>query len=262
LAAGCGGSHAKRNAIRSYIDRINVVERLLATPFANVSKANVSFAKAKKHDPKLNRKLLASEHTMHALSQRLAAISAPPEAAPLRALLLEVVNRQLTLTHEVHQLYTFVPAFQAALTPLTAADAKLSTALRSTRKTTVATNALDAEKAAELRSYSSIAGGVILKLRHLQPPPVWRPGYTVQLTSLQKLRTIALELAGAIGANKAAALPNLLQRFDRAAVAARTLAAQEAQRSAVLAYNRRIHSLVTLTHKINQEENRLEKVYG
>jgi hypothetical protein len=261
VAAGCGG-HAKRAAITSYVDRINVVERQLARPFTEVSTANRSFAKAKKQSPQLAKKLAASERTMRTLARRLAAIPAPREAARLRTLLLELVRRQVALTHEVDQLYTFVPAFRTTLAPLGPADAGLTKELHKTASTTAAAKALDVEKADALERYSTTVAGVVAKVEQLQPPPVWQPGYTAQLASLRQLHAIALELADAIRANRAAALPALLNRFDRAAVATRTTAAQRSQRAAVVAYNARINSLVTLSRKINAEEQRLQRLYG
>jgi hypothetical protein len=262
VAAGCGGGNSKKAAITDYVDRVNAVEQQLAKPFAAVTKANQSFARAKTRDPQLEKQLAKSERTMRTLSRRLAAIEAPTEVTHLRALLLELVNRQLTLTREVHQLYEFVPAFQADLKPLAAANATLSNELHKTATTGAATTALDAEKAAALETYAGILDGVIVKLRRLDPPPVWQPGYTVQLTSLDHLRSTARALADAIRANRAAALPPLLERFDRAAVAGRSTPAQKAQRAAVLAYNGRISSLVKLTRRIGAEQVRLQKAYG
>ncbi|HEX3806144.1 MAG TPA: hypothetical protein VHV52_05110 [Gaiellaceae bacterium] len=262
VASGCGGGHPQRKALTDYINRVNAVEKKLATRLGEVSTANQKFAGAKKNDPKLEAQLQASEKTMRTLSRRLAAIPAPPEAKHLRALLLELVNRQVELTHEVNELFGFVPAFQAALAPLAGADTHLKTELGRTAKTTAATEALDTEKAGALEAYAATVDAAIAELGHLQPPPVWRPGYTTQLASLHDLRGTALALAAAIRANHASSLPPLLERFDRAAVSDASLPAQKAQRAAVVAYNARIKALVTLARKVGAEQIRLQGVYG
>ena len=261
-SAGCGGGHSKRKAVTDYINRVDSVEKQLATPLAAVSTANQSFANPKKKNPKLEVQLATSERTMKTLSRRLAAIPAPPEAAHLRALLLQLVNRQVALTHEIDQLFTFVPAFQADLAPLAAADTNLKDDLARSGKTVAATEKLDSEKAAALETYAALVDNAIGKLRLLHPPAVWQPGYTTQLVSLQALRSSALALAGAINAKQAAAVPGLLERFDQAAVSDDSTPAQKAERAAVVAYNGRISALVTLSRKINAERARLQGVYG
>jgi len=262
LATGCGGGHSKRRAITDYITKVNAVEKQLANKIAAVSTANQSFASAKKNDPHMGAQLAASEKTMRTLSRRLAAIPAPPEAEHLRALLLELVNRQVSLTHEVYELYAFVPSFQAALAPLAAANTHLKTELGRSAKTVAATKALDTDKADSLTAYAVILDRAIAKLLRLQPPPVWQPGYTAQLGSLRDLRSTALALAAAIRENHPAALPSLLDRFDEAAVSDASLPAQKAQRAAVVAYNGRIKAVVALARTINSEQVRLQRVYG
>ena len=260
--AGCGGGNSKRSAITSYINRVNTVEKQLATKLAAVSTVNQSYARAKKRDPKLEVELTTSEKTMSALGRRLAAVPAPPQAKHLRALLLELVNRQVGLTREVAELYTFVPAFQAALAPLAGADTALKAELAQNAKTTSAAKALDTGKANALDAYAATVGQAIVNLRRLKPPQVWQPGYTTQLGTLRDLESTALALAAAIRANHTAALPALLDRFDRAAVSDQSLAAQKAERAAVVAYNRRIKSLVTLAGAVNKEQVKLDGVYG
>ena len=262
VVAGCGGGNSKRSAVTNYINRVNTVEKQLTTKLAAVSTVNQSYARAKKRDPKLEDELATSEKTMRALARRLAAIPAPPQAKHLRALLLELVNRQVGLTREVAELSTFVPGFQAALAPLAGADTVLKAELARTAKTTSATKVLDVDKANALDAYAATVGQAIVNLRRLTPPQVWQPGYLTQLATLGNLEGTALALAAAIRANRAAALPALLDRFDRAAVSDQSLAAQKAQRAAVVAYNARIKSLVTLAGTINKEQVELDRVYG
>jgi hypothetical protein len=260
LAAGCGGN-SKRHAVAAYINRVNAVEKKLAVPLAEVTSVNQSFARAKK-DPKLDAQLAQAERTMETLRRDLSQLKPPPEAEHLHALLLQLVDREVALTHEVLQLATFVPSFQAALRPLAAADASLKTELGRTVKGAAATKALDKEKSVALETYATTVDAVIATLHGLDPPPVWKPGYDVQLSSLVELRSSALALAEAVRTKRVAAVPKLLRRFDAAAVADQSTAVQKQQIAAVKAYDDRIKNVLVLGRKIQFERGRLQRVYG
>jgi hypothetical protein len=260
LAAGCGGN-SKRHAVTGYINHVNAIEKKLAVPLAEVTSVNQSFARAKK-DPKLDAQLAQAERTMQTLQRDLSQVQPPPEAKHLHALLLELVDREVELTREVRQLATFVPAFQAALRPLPGAEASLKKALARTVKGAAATRALDAEKGTALEAYAITVDAVIATLRRLDPPPVWKPGYDVQIGSLAELRDSALALADAIRAKRLAAVPKLLRRFDAAAVAGQSTAVQKQQVAAVKAYDDRIKNVLVLARKIQLERARLERAYG
>ena len=199
---------------------------------------------------------------MRRLRNELAKVQPPPEAKHLQALLLELVGDEVELTKQVDALATFVPQFQAALKPLAAADTSLKNELGRTVKGAAATKALDTQKTVELETYAQRLDSVIAHLRVLDPPPVWKPGYDTQLASLEELRGTALALAQAIRESDAAAIPGLLQRFDVAAVADQTTAAQKRQIAAVKAYDNRIKRVVVLARRIQAERGRLQRVYG
>jgi hypothetical protein len=260
LAAGCGGN-SKRHEVTAYINRVNAVEKKLAVPLAEVTSVNQSFARAKKN-PKLDAQLAQAERTMQTLQRDLSQVQPPPEAKHLHALLLELVDREVELAHEVSQLATFVPGFEAALKPLAAAETSLKTQLARTVKGAAATTALDKEKSAALETYATTADAVIGTLRGLDPPPVWTPGYQVQLSALAELRDSAIALADALRAKHLAAVPQLLRRFDAAAVAGQSTAVQKQQIAAVKAYDNRIKNVLVLARKIQLERARLERAYG
>ena len=202
------------------------------------------------------------ERTIRKLRRELAAVEPPPEAKQLRALLLELLDREVALAQEVAQLGSFVPHFAAALHPLAAADAALKAALAQTAKGKAATKALDARKATALETYAATLESVIGNVRALHPPPVWEPGYGAQLSALGQLRSSGLALAQAIRANRAGAIPTLLHRFDLAAVADQSVAVQKREVAAVQAYDARITALRALARKIELERVRLQRAYA
>lgn len=258
LASACGtGTHTK---IAHYIASVQREEQLTAGPLQEVSTANRDFAKAK-NSARFDSKLATSERTLRDLRARLAAIEAPAEAARLRALVLQLVDREIRLAHEVRQLAAFMPRYQAALLPVQQASTTLQAKLAATAKGTAAVNALDAEKADQLIRYAATLDGVRQALRPLRPPPVWQPTYAQQVSSLTSLRSSAVALADAIRAKDAAAIPKLLHDFDAAAVSSQSLTAQKRAIGAVNAYDARIGALSRLAHAVERERNRLEQTY-
>jgi hypothetical protein len=255
---GCGGgTHA---ALTNYLKRVQTVEAGMAGQLQQVTIANQTFARAKE-DPQLSRQLGSSERTLRTLRQRLAKVTAPPQARQLRALLLRLVDGEIELAHEVRQLSAFVPRYRVALRPLQPASAALQKQLSASAKGAAATKALNAAKADELTAYVGKVGSVIETMHPLDPPPVWQPTYRQQLSSLSRLRSSALALASAVRANNAQAIPSLLQRFDAAAISNQTIAAQKREIAAVKAYNGRIEGLVRLARSVETERRRLEKRY-
>lgn len=260
LVSGCGGQ-SKRAAVSGYITRVDDVERGMAGPLAEVTQVNQAFAKSQTK-PKAAANLATSERTLRTLQKKLKNITPPPEAKRLHALLLALVGHEVSLAHELAALATFVPRFQSSLQPLAAADNALKKQLGETTKGTAATKALDAKKELELEQYAATIDAVIAELQKLQPPAVWRPGYTAQMSSLEQLRSTALALAQAIRTDAAAAIPTLLQRFDAAAVSDQSVAVQKQQIAAVKAYDARIKTIVSLARKVQLERARLERVYS
>jgi hypothetical protein len=259
LLAGCGGhTHA---ALSDYLHRVQTAEGGMAGQLQEVTSANQAFARAKKDDPQLARKLATAERTLRTLRERLAAVTAPPQAAHLRALLLELVDGEIGLAREVRQLAAFVPRYSVALRPLQPASAALKTKLAASAKGAAATKALNGAKADALTAYAGTVGSVIETIRPLEPPPAWQPTYEQQFQSLSQLQASALALARAVRANNAQAIPALLHQFDAAAVSNQTVAAQEHEIAAVKAYNGRITRLVRLARAVEKERSRLEKRY-
>jgi hypothetical protein len=259
VATACGGGQSAHEQVATYLQTVNTTENKLAAPLKQVTKANQAFAKSQS-SPAAQAQLLHAQKTMTTLERRLAAIKPPADARHLQALLLELVHREISLTQELYSLSTFVPRFEAALQPLPKAGTQLKDVLQRTAKGNAAVKRVDAEKAAELRSYVTTVDGVAAQLRTLHPPAVWRPTYENQLASLARLHVTGTALADAISANRAAAVPPLLQRFDAAAISDQSVAAQKQQIAAVQGYNRRVRSLTDLARSIDRERNRLQRV--
>jgi hypothetical protein len=258
LVAGCGGT-SQRQQVVNYLQQVDAAQNTLAGALHQVSVANEAFAKGGSL-PTAGPQLVQAGQTLVRLRGQLAAIRAPEDAKHLRALLLELLDREIGLSQELRMLSIFLPRFDADLRPLVHADLALKDKLGKTASGTAASKALDAVKAEALASYAAQVAGVSARLRTLKPPAVWTPAYTSQLSELAQLDQSASLLGVAINGGDAAAVPALLRRFDGAAVADQSLADQRAQIAAVDAYDRKVRSLTTIGDAIEKERTRLQRI--
>ena len=257
LAAACGGgkSTARRDAVATYILRVDAIEQRLAKPLLDVSKANRDFAKGRGASPVARRELVRAQATIARLQRQLRGVKPPPDAAKLHALVLRFVGRESELAGEVVQLAAFIPAFTGTLTLLAAPNADLKQVL-SRKKATLP------ERAAALDRYRAQLEPVLAKLRRLSPPPSSRPVWAQQIGTLEGVQAAVTALADALAGKRYAAIPRLLHRLNVAAVANQTVAAQKAQIAAVKGYNARIGALNALGSRISDETARLQRTLG
>lgn len=257
LAAACGGgkSTARRDAVATYILRVDAIQQRLAKPLLDVSKANRDFAKGRGASPAARRELVRAQATIARLQRKLRGVKPPPDAAKLHALVLEFVAREQALGGEVVQLARFIPAFTGTLTLLAAPNADLKRVLGQKKATLPA-------RAAALDRYRAQLDPVLAKLRRLDPPPSSRPVWAQQIRTLEGVQAAVTALADALAGKRYAAIPTLLHRLNVAAVANQTVPAQKAQIAAVKAYNARIGALNELGSRISTETARLQRTLG
>jgi hypothetical protein len=249
LASACGNSHRERHEVSAYLKQVNAIELRLARPLRQVTAADRSFA-GKHPDPAAaHRRLAHARIGVQAAERRLRALDPPPVARHLQALVLELVRREDALAGEIEQLTVFAPRFNAALRPLGPASVALRTALAAKTPLKAKASALDAY-AVQVRS-------VELDLDRIVAPPVTRPTLTAQIATLRRVRTSVGALSDALAKNRAKDVPELLRRFDAAAVSNQSVAVQKAEIAAVAAYDARLRALGKLAAKIAREEARI-----
>jgi len=251
LVSGCGGGESRRDVVSQYIRDVNTIAVGMQGPSLSVSQASRQLGKPKADRAAVERKLERAARNIDRLRGQIAKLETPPEAKRLRALLLELADRESSLAREVAAMAAFLPAYQHALDPLGPAGAKLKAALGS--KSSIA------EKADALDAYAATIGEVQKRLRPLKPPPVSEATYATQASALGKVRSSTAALAEALREKRAADIPKLLRQFDEAAVSNQSLASQRARIAAVKAYNARVKSLDTLAIRINRERARLNE---
>jgi hypothetical protein len=272
LACGCGHGTTQRQGVAAYLVKVEGIQSSLATPLAQITKVASQFAKQRNGGtgagilPQLpdEGSLLRSADQIDALRSKLAAISAPSPAQRLRSLTLSLVTQEGSLTRELAKMVIFLPAFEQVLRPLGPATTALQHALGVTQAQGYGASGVAAElsvKAAALRRYAEQLGSVLGRLQRLDPPAVTHPQYSAQLTTLQRMRTSAGQLAGALEQGSSN-VRSLLLNFNQAAAGAQSLSAQRAQIAAVRAYDARVRSLTSDVQQIQLERARLQRTLG
>ncbi len=253
---GCGNGATKKrhDAVTQYILSVDKIQAKLAAPLLAISKANRDFAQNKSDPATIARKLHVAAAKVDALRLRLAAIDPPPDAAKLQPLLVELAQREVSLAREAAALVLFQPAFSSALRPLSAAGTLLKDALKSKAKPAV--------KAAALDAYASAIVGVLDRLARLHPPPVSAALYRNQRATLEEVGASATALAQGLRDKHAKNLAALLHRFNAAAVANQSLAAQRSEIQAIHDYDARIRSIDRLAIRVHREQGRLQGALG
>ena len=282
VAAGCGGHSsqaAKRKAVAQYIERVDAVEQQLRYPLLKIEKTYRNFSTHPGQMKKMAPQFATAEATLHTLQTRLGLIDPPPDARPLRTLLVGLIGAQVELAHELTTLVNFLPAFSAALKPLGPADAQLKKSLAAVavpKPKPVKPSQLKAAQAAFRRAVSAAAAGqavaldtymreiakVQSRLRGLRPPPSMAPAYRTQLATLARVRATGTALVGALQKKQYARVAVLDRSFQKAATTSTSLAAQRAQIAAVKAYNARVQAVSKLALRVDAERARLQKSLG
>jgi hypothetical protein len=274
--AGCGQSSSspQRAALAAYITRVDRIESALNGPLTKVTTTGVDFMLARQGKSGSQQRAAttvpgyaAEERALRralvrirTLRRELAAAPAPARARHLRRMLLELVDGQAGLTHQVALLVAFLPRFDALLAELAPATQQLNAALRKrTAATRPAIAAGDAAKTRALRRFKASVDAIVRRLRTLMPPAASKPNYTTQLKSLEGMSAAAGGLASAIKTRALKRVRPLLLAYDRAATSDQSLTAQKAEIAAVRAYDAKAAAFNALQGDIQAELRRIEK---
>jgi hypothetical protein len=274
------GASPEHKAMASYIKSVDAIQQQMRVRLTKTSTAYRDFAHGKV-DPKLAPELASAERTLQVLERRLVSLAAPPPAARLRRLLVQLARAQVALADEVTRLSTFVPTFGALTRRVGAAGTELSRGLTAvhppkthkihgTKKQVAAAQAkfqAEATRAATLQadaidSYDAKLGPILSKLRALRAPIVMQPGLRTQIRALEASRRAGAALAAELRKAKRSNVVILGRRFTIASRSATTVAAQKTQIASIKAYNTRVRAIGSLQASIQSELSRLQRVTG
>src|ERR1700761_7540107 len=265
VLAACGGSSQStgRRQLSAYLTAVNRIERQLTTPLNTVDSVDRQLPATKgrrtTQTPAAQQQALAGAHTrIAAVTDRLKALPAPAAAQHLKTLIVTLAERQADLAVQTERLIAFGPAFTASLRPLGGAVSRLERVLSVNHAYgAAAVQAVYAEKAAALRRFAGTLSSVLTSLQRLQPPSSSVPIASAERRSLTRMRGSALTLATDLSTGHSAGISAVLKQFDRAAKLPASRSAQQAERTAIRAYNRQVGQLNALVADANRERLRL-----
>jgi hypothetical protein len=265
------GPSSEHKATARYIEQVDAIQQHLRVELTKATQAYRDFAHGNTNTSGVAN-LARAERTMQTLERNLQAVSAPAVAARLKKLLTTLAIAEVALAHEVRQLAAFSPRFTLLIRAANDAGKQLGRSLAAvspptahtihgTKKQVAKARAVfktEAAKAAATQAdavdaYDAKIAIVWAKLRKLRPPDVMGPAYRTQLVTLARTRKVGSELAGALRKPDRSGGAVVGRRFSIAARGATTVAAQQAQISAVKAYNRRVRAIGSLQASIQSE---------
>ena len=109
LRGGEDETQARRDAVAEYIVEVNKTQQTLIVELTSVSRAYRDLELKETPVPGQLEKVEAAERELRNLRARLATLSTPGEARNLRAELLELVDLQSELAHEVTGMVRYIP---------------------------------------------------------------------------------------------------------------------------------------------------------
>jgi hypothetical protein len=279
VAKGRGPS-SEHKAAASYIEQVDAIQQQLRLELTKATKAYRAFAGGT-IDSSLVAELARAERTMRRLQHRLDAVPAPAVAVRVHRLLAQLAAAQVGLAAEVRGLAAFSPSFTALLRDASDAGKELGRALAAVNPPTAHTIHGTKQQVAKARKafrteaaqaastqadavdvYAAKIARVWSKLRKLRPPQVMQPAYRTQLRTLAATRTAGDALAQELRKQDRSHVAIVGRRFGIAARGATSIPAQQAQITAVKAYNRRVRAIGSLQSRIRSELARLQAATG
>lgn len=273
--SGGGGPSAQHKAVAAYVKRVDAIEGRQSLALGRVRNAFHGLTGAQ---GSTNARALArSEQTLRALRHRLATADAPPAAATLRHLFVQLAGEDVEIAHEVRLLALFLPGFRTASSLTRAAASRLGQDLAAVKPPRVhsvtgtakqvaaaqaaykaAASAAAARQATAVDRYDAVLGRALVELRTLRPPPALAPAYRAQAAMLRATRAAGATLAAALRSSDRSRVPLLNRRFVEATRLAVSLRAQTAEIAAIKAYDARVERTRRVQLAIQGELRRLQ----
>jgi hypothetical protein len=237
----------RRAAVARYIADVNTTQQASILELEKVSRVYRELKLGPKADPKQQERVEQAEASLQSLRGRLAKLAAPAEARTLRRELLELVDLQVVLADEVAGMVRYLPVEAAE-------NRKLAAATNTLRRR------LEEAKTGEGQRDAFVAfRGVLLAsakaLRAATAPDVLEPSRTGEIARLEKLASIAQELAQALADAEVEDVDRLFPRFVQTSQSTGTT---KAERAAVVAFNKRLSQIADERVDVVEERARLD----
>jgi hypothetical protein len=254
LLAGCGGgSHARRDAVNAYFDRVEAAQLPVRRQATAISKAFGSFSTVK-NSPKEQAALVHAHTVLAGVERRVSAVEPPVDAKRMHRDIVRLYSMQAAVAAELVQMSRFVPRYKQALVPLVPTHARLATELKTAKGWKPV--------AAAFRTYRLSLASVLAKLDGLAPPPTLEPSFAGQRAGIRRSIGLCASIEDALARHDQKATAAAIGRLATAAAEKTAVKAHNAQVAAASAYNARLAAISALQRKIGSERERLVRTLG
>lgn len=243
------GSDERRAAVADYIVKVNTTQQAVVLELEQVNTAYRELRLGAKPVPGQLKRVEAAERSLAELRARLARLPVPREAARLHAELLQLVDLQVAFAHEVVGMVRYLPLQAEEHRKLAAATDRLRAALEGATAGATQRTAFEA--------YRRAVRAVIRRLEQTSAPPVLEPSRTGEIERLERLDALAARLGRALDEQRVEEIDPLFAEFVRASADTGTT---QAERQAVIAYNRRLAAITDQRTAVSAERTRLDAV--
>jgi hypothetical protein len=252
LLRGDDGAKAGRHAaVAQYIVEVNKTQQ---TSILELEQVNDVYRKLRiqaKPTPGQLARLEASTGTLAKLRGDIGSLAAPPEAATLRAELLKLLDVQIAIAGEVTELVRYLPLETTAQRQFAAAT------LRLRRDVAAAKTAADQDAA--FTGFRAAILPIAARLARAEAPAVVEPSRVAEVARLRALVKIAEQIRLALVERRVKDVEALFAHFARTSGSTGTT---PAERAAIVAFNRRLATIVEQRQRLSKERVRLERELG
>ena len=252
--AGCGGqSHARRDAVNAYFDRVDAAQLQVRLHAGPTEKAFAHFSTA--HNSKSEtRALVRANALLERTRAKLQRVQPPEDARRIHADLVRLYGLESDVARELVAMTRFVPRYDAALVPLTPAHTGLAAGLKSAKGWKKIAGAFE--------QYRLSLAGVLARLGRLSAPPTLRPALEAERVALRRSVALCVSIESSLekhNAKKTAAGITALSSLGTQTSAARVRGELVA---AAKSYNARLARISSLNVRIGRERNALVGTLG
>lgn len=251
LKGGDDATAARHAAVAEYIVEVNKTQQTLILELEQVNTVYRKLRIQAKPTPGQLARLEASSGTLAKLRAEIGSLPAPPEAVALRAELLKLLDVQIAIAGEVTGLVRYLPLETTAQRQFAAATVRL-------RKDVSGAGTAADQDAAFTRFRAAILP-IAARLERAKAPAVVEPSRVAEVARLRALVTIAEQIRLALAERRVKDVEALFGHFARTSGATGTT---PAERAAVIAFNRRLGTIVEQRQRLSKERVRLENELG
>jgi hypothetical protein len=247
--AGCGGaSHARRDAVNQYFDRVQVAQAPLRVEAAPIEQAFGRFSTVRNSKMEL-RALVHAQAVLERVHAKVQRIQPPADARHVHADIVHLYGLQAGVAGELIAMAHFVPRYDSALAPLKPAHVQLASDLKATKGWKKIAHAFE-------RYRLSIAA-VLAEIDHLSAPPTMRPAFNAEREVLGRSVGLCASIETALAKHSAKKTSAGIRALTGLGTEKAVVRAQRNQIAAAKAYNTRLARISSLTAKIADERNKL-----